>query len=47
MQVYITEKPSVAKALADYVKSPSKDEIIPSALDNGVAQVVAQAVKNA
>jgi hypothetical protein len=29
------------------VKTPSKDEIIPSALDKAVAHVVAQAVKNA
>ena len=38
---------AVAKALADYVKTPTKDEIIPSALDKAVAHVVAQAVKNA
>lgn len=38
---------AVAKALADYVKTPTKDEIIPWALDKAVAQVVADAVKKA
>ncbi|MBB1543455.1 MAG: NADP-dependent malic enzyme [candidate division SR1 bacterium] len=38
---------AVAKALADYVKTPTKDEIIPGALDKAVAQVVADAVKKA
>ena len=36
---------AVAQALADYVKTPSKDEIIPSALDKGVAQVVTSSKK--
>lgn len=38
---------AVAKALADYVQNPSKDEIIPSALDKNVAAIVAEAVKKA
>ena len=38
---------AVAKALADYVKTPTKDEIIPWALDKAVAQVVADSVKKA
>lgn len=38
---------AVAQALATYVQTPSKDEIIPSALDKNVANIVAEAVKKA
>jgi malate dehydrogenase (oxaloacetate-decarboxylating) len=41
--VKITEehKLAAAKALADYVKNPTVDEIIPSPLDKNVVDVVA------
>jgi len=35
-----------ARALADYVESPTANKIIPSVFDKGVAEVVAEAVKN-
>jgi malate dehydrogenase (oxaloacetate-decarboxylating) len=38
-------KLEVAKALADYVKDPSAENIIPPVLDKHVADVVAEAVK--
>ncbi len=45
----ITDKMKIAaaEAIATYVKNPSADCIIPSALDKGVAKVVAEAVKEA
>lgn len=45
----ITEamKLAAAKALAEYVKEPTVDQIIPNALDKNVAYVVAEAVKAA
>ena len=38
---------AAAEALATYVQNPSKDEIIPSALDKDVAELVAKAVAEA
>lgn len=38
---------AVSEALAHYVAEPNPEMIIPSALDKGVAEVVANAVKNA
>ena len=38
-------KLKVATALANYIKKPTKDQIIPAPLDKKVAKVVAQAVK--
>jgi len=45
--VKITEehKLAAAQALADYVKNPSVDEIIPSPLDKNVANVIAGVIK--
>ena len=45
---YITEEMKIkaAEALATYVKNPSPEEIIPSALDRAVAEVVAEAVRS-
>jgi len=45
--VKITEehKLQAAQALADYVKNPSVDEIIPSPLDKNVANVIAEVIK--
>ena len=45
--VKITEehKLQAAQALADYVKNPSEDEIIPSPLDKNVANVIAWVIK--
>ena len=45
--VKITEEHKIkaAEALADYVKNPSVDEIIPSPLDKGVVDVIAGVVK--
>ena len=45
--VKITEehKLQAAKALADYVKNPNVNEIIPSPLDKGVANVIAGVIK--
>lgn len=45
--VKITEehKLSAAQALADYVKNPTVDEIIPSPLDKNVANVIASVIK--
>ncbi len=44
----ITEemKLAAAKALADYVKDPSSENIIPDALDKNVSKAVAEAVKS-
>lgn len=36
---------AAAYALADYIKQPSVERIIPSAFDEGVADIVATAVK--
>lgn len=38
-------KLAVAKTLADYVKDPTADNVIPHALDKNVANAVAEAVK--
>ncbi|MFK7780631.1 MAG: malic enzyme-like NAD(P)-binding protein [Candidatus Gracilibacteria bacterium] len=45
--VKITEehKLEAAKALANYIKNPTVDEIIPSPLDKGVADVIANVIK--
>ena len=45
--VKITEEHKIkaAEALADYVKNPSVDEIIPSPLDKGVVEVIAGVIK--
>ncbi len=42
-----TMKLAAAYALADYIKNPTVDNIMPSALDAGATQVVAEAVKKA
>lgn len=42
-----TMKLAAAYALADYIKNPTVDNIMPSALDAGATQVVAEAVKRA
>lgn len=38
---------AAAEALANYIQNPSSEQIIPSALDTQVADIVAQAVKQA
>ncbi len=38
-------KLSAAKFLADYVKNPTEDNIIPSPLDKNVAKIIAEAIK--
>jgi malic enzyme len=38
-------KINAAVALADYVKNPTVDEIIPSPLDKNVADVIAKVIK--
>jgi hypothetical protein len=38
---------AAAEALATYVQNPNEDEIIPSALDKDVAELVAKAVAEA
>ena len=40
-------KSAAAKALADYVKEPTKELILPSPLDKKVAFVIAEAVRKA
>jgi len=40
-------KLAAAYALADYVENPTKDRIIPSAFDHGIAEKVAEAVSHA
>ena len=40
-------KLAAAYALADYVENPTKDRIIPSAFDEGIADKVSNAVANA
>jgi malic enzyme len=37
-------KINAAIALANYVKNPSEDEIIPSPLDKNVANIIASAI---
>ncbi|OIO19264.1 MAG: NAD-dependent malic enzyme [Candidatus Magasanikbacteria bacterium CG_4_10_14_0_8_um_filter_32_14] len=44
-KVTMEMKLAVAKALADYVKNPNKENIIPPVLDKNIASVVAEAVK--
>jgi malate dehydrogenase (oxaloacetate-decarboxylating) len=45
--IKITEehKLNAAKALADYVKNPSIDEIIPSPLDKNVVNIIASVIR--
>ncbi len=43
-QIHEVHKIAAAQALANYVKHPSPEKIIPSLLDEGVAEVVAKAV---
>lgn len=38
-------KVAVAYAIANYVKEPARDKIIPEAIDRGVAQVVAETIR--
>lgn len=38
-------KLAAAQALANYLKNPTRDEILPSALDKQVATVIADAIK--
>ncbi|PIZ95700.1 MAG: NAD-dependent malic enzyme [Candidatus Magasanikbacteria bacterium CG_4_10_14_0_2_um_filter_37_12] len=45
-QVTMDIKLNVARALADYVKNPRPDCVIPDTLDKNVSGVVAEAVKN-
>jgi malate dehydrogenase (oxaloacetate-decarboxylating) len=40
-------KIAAAEAIAFYIKNPTKDNILPSTLDKGVAKTVAEAVKKA
>ena len=44
-QVETKHKLAAAKALANFIKNPTKEEILPSALNKEVAEVIAQAVK--
>ena len=45
-QITDEHKIAAAKALANFVKNPDREHIIPSAFDVWVADVVAEAVKN-
>jgi malate dehydrogenase (oxaloacetate-decarboxylating) len=45
-QITDAHKLSAAKAIAEYVKNPNPDMIIPNALDTEVAHIVAHAVMN-
>ncbi len=47
MQITLRMKIAAARALANYLKSPTIDNIIPSALDKNVAKAVAKAVETA
>ena len=44
-QITQEHKLAAAQALADYVKNPTEDEIIPSPLDKNVADIVANVIK--
>lgn len=44
-QIETKHKLAAAKALANFIKNPTKEEILPSALNKKVAEVIAQAVK--
>ena len=44
-QIETKHKLAAAKALANFIKNPTKEKILPSALDKEVAEVIAQAVK--
>lgn len=44
-QIETKHKLAAAKALANFIKNPTKEEILPSALNKEVAKVIAQAVK--
>ena len=44
-QIETKHKLAAAKALANFIKNPTKEEILPSALNKEVAEVIAQAVK--
>ena len=45
-QITDEHKIAAAKALANFVKNPDREHIIPSAFDEGVADKVAEAVKS-
>jgi malate dehydrogenase (oxaloacetate-decarboxylating) len=44
-QITDAHKIAAAHALASYLPNPDVDHILPSALDKGVAKVIAEAVK--
>jgi malate dehydrogenase (oxaloacetate-decarboxylating) len=44
-QITDEHKVAAAEALAGYIQNPDVDHILPSALDKGVAKVIAEAVK--
>lgn len=44
-QIETKHKLAAAQALANFIKNPTKEEILPSALNKEVAEVIAQAVK--
>lgn len=44
-QIETKHKLAAAEALANFIKNPTKEKILPSALDKEVAEVIAQAVK--
>lgn len=44
-QIETKHKLAAAEALANFIKNPTKEEILPSALNKEVAEVIAQAVK--
>ena len=46
-QIETKHKLAAAKALADYLPQPSRKIILPSPLDKGVAEAIAEAVKKA
>ncbi len=46
-QIETKHKLAAAKALADYLPEPSRTMILPSPLDKGVAEAIAEAVKKA
>jgi malate dehydrogenase (oxaloacetate-decarboxylating) len=43
-QITDEHKLAAAKALAHYIQNPDVDHILPSALDKGVAMVIAEAI---
>jgi malate dehydrogenase (oxaloacetate-decarboxylating) len=44
-QITDEHKIAAANALASYIQNPDVEHILPSALDKGVAKVIAEAVK--